>query len=603
MVAPVNRLPKGVRSRLRRPLPRTIRGMVLLVLLLAVVPLLVVQAAIYYNSYQQRGLEELQSNLEVARGVAGIFHEYVDNVNRQELAIGTALAQAGFVSVEGANRVLATSANVDPIIVVESWIDARGRVVASSDPAAVGADLGHRPELQQVLQSETYFVSDLFVSPLSGRPAFAIGHPIRNDRGELQGAVVALLDPDRLGDVLALQRPEQGAIALFDRRGLLAYRWPEVELSWEDRGLLETEPLVVRALAGEEAAGTFRSPLDGRDVMAGSVPVPSLGWVAGANRPVDEVMNPLVDALLRNTGLTLAIAAVSLLVALFASRSISLPIRRLEQHSIALGHGELGRRAEVSAPVELEHLAGAFNRMADEMRERQEQMETLLHGVSHDLRAPLTVVQGQAQILERMAARPETVRRSAEAILTSALRMNSMIGDLVDSTRLQSGQLRLDLESLDLGAFVLKLEERLAGVVEVERIQLQAPEELPRVSADPNRLERILTNLLTNAQRYSEPGTPVTISLVRRGSEVVTSVSDRGPGIPPEERELLFQRFRQTHQVGQRREGLGLGLYITKMLVEAHGGRIWVESHVGEGSTFSFTLPVVGSPREKTDAS
>jgi signal transduction histidine kinase len=208
------------------------------------------------------------------------------------------------------------------------------------------------------------------------------------------------------------------------------------------------------------------------------------------------------------------------------------------------------------------------------------------------------VILGQAQLLRQALQRAGIDGReksSAEAIGTSAQRMNAMIQDLVDRARLESGQLRLNLRPVDLASYLRELKERLAGIMETERIHLEAPADLPPVLADPDRLERILMNLLTNAFKYSNPGTPITVRLARRDREVVTTVVDRGPGILPEELPLLFQRYRRTQAAVKRREGLGLGLYITKGLVEAHGGRIWAESEVGQGSRFSFTLPVANT--------
>lgn len=247
-------------------------------------------------------------------------------------------------------------------------------------------------------------------------------------------------------------------------------------------------------------------------------------------------------------------------------------------------------------------LVGAVVVLADvtPLRELQEQMEILLHTVSHDLRTPLTVIQGRAQLLERALGKPGqegTARHSLEAILAGVKRMNVMVQDLADSARLESGQLRLDRTSLDLLAFTLDLKERLAGTLDTDRIRVESPEGLPRVLADPNRLERILTNLIANALKYSEAATEVAVSLEEQEGEVVVSVLDRGPGIPPEDLPHLFQRFRRTRQGRHHSEGLGLGLYISRQLVEAHGGRIWVESEPGKGSAFSFTLPLANSPQ------
>ncbi len=255
-----------------------------------------------------------------------------------------------------------------------------------------------------------------------------------------------------------------------------------------------------------------------------------------------------------------------------------------------------------SAPIRMSQgeLLGAVLDFADVtvMHELQEERENLLHTVSHDLRTPLTVILTQAQLLDRLMearVRDERERRSIEAIIAGARRMNAMIQDLVDSARLESGQLRLERVPIELGAFLSDLKVRLAGVMEMDRVRVETPAGMPPVLADPNRLERIFTNLLSNALKYSDPGTEVTVRLQQRDGKVVASVSDRGRGIAPDEMELLFQPFLRTRRALERREGLGLGLYITKRLVEAHGGEIWVESELGKGSTFSFTLPVARS--------
>lgn len=229
------------------------------------------------------------------------------------------------------------------------------------------------------------------------------------------------------------------------------------------------------------------------------------------------------------------------------------------------------------------------------LHELQEQREDILRAVSHDLRSPLTVVQTQAQLLLRALDRAGLAggeRRSAEAIIASSRRMNTMIQELVDAIRLESGQLLLHRGPVDLASFILDLRQRLAGVLETGRIRVQAPAGLPPALADPDRLERILTNLLSNALKYSTPGTEVTVSLYRQDGQVIIAVSDRGPGIPPADLPHIFDRYYRATATRQRHEGLGLGLYISKRLIEVQGGHISAESTVGQGSTFRFSLPL-----------
>lgn len=229
------------------------------------------------------------------------------------------------------------------------------------------------------------------------------------------------------------------------------------------------------------------------------------------------------------------------------------------------------------------------------LRHLQEQQDDLIRAISHDLRSPLTVVLGHGQILYQSLSKGKVNlrrRRSADAIILAARQMNAMIRDLVDSARMEVGELELSRSAVDVAHLVTDLTARLGEVLETSRVRLDAPEGLPPVIADPDRLERILINLLTNALKYSDPETEVTVAVRNDGKRVVTSVTDRGKGIPPEELPLLFQRYGRTLHSRKRQDSLGLGLYITKGLVEAHGGNIWVESHVGVGSTFFFSLPI-----------
>ncbi|MHB9106045.1 MAG: sensor histidine kinase [Armatimonadota bacterium] len=238
------------------------------------------------------------------------------------------------------------------------------------------------------------------------------------------------------------------------------------------------------------------------------------------------------------------------------------------------------------------------------LHEMQEQMQTFVHMVSHDLRTPLSVINGHANLLAEtmQASEDQLVRMSTEAIERGVKRMDGMIDDLVDAARLEGGQLQLKPSPIALSAYLPDFLRRHAGVLNPERLIVDVPTDLGPVTADEARLERILANLLTNAQKYSSPMTPIRLHARDLGTEIAVSIADQGQGIPPDDLPHLFDRFYRAK--GERRaEGLGLGLYITRLLVEAHavpspdgkttvGGRIWVESEVGKGSTFSFTLPM-----------
>lgn len=222
------------------------------------------------------------------------------------------------------------------------------------------------------------------------------------------------------------------------------------------------------------------------------------------------------------------------------------------------------------------------------LRQTTEQREDLLRAVSHDLRNPLQIVMIQAQRLQR-DLEDERRRKPAAAIITAARRMDRMLRDLADSARAESGRMELAVAPVRLGPFLGELLATSDGVIDAARVENAIPAELPEILADPDRLDRIFANLVGNALKYTREG--VVVRAAAEADQVRVSVEDRGPGIADGDLPRIFERYYR----GQRHEGegLGLGLYIVRKMVEAHGGRIWVESRAGEGSTFSFTLPLV----------
>jgi signal transduction histidine kinase len=231
------------------------------------------------------------------------------------------------------------------------------------------------------------------------------------------------------------------------------------------------------------------------------------------------------------------------------------------------------------------------------LHELQKERDLYLHTISHDLRTPLTVIQGYAQVLLDLSAREgagEQTRPVCAEILKGTRKMSRMIEDLVETARLEGGKLVPEKTFLEVDSFVRQLAQDQPGVIDRDRLRIEATEDLPPVQADPHLLERILLNLLTNAQKYSPPGSPVRLTVRQGEGEILVSVSDTGQGIEPKDQPHIFERFYRPEGRRQR-DSVGLGLYITRKLVESHGGRIWVESEPDKGSTFFFTLPASGA--------
>jgi signal transduction histidine kinase/CHASE3 domain sensor protein len=214
---------------------------------------------------------------------------------------------------------------------------------------------------------------------------------------------------------------------------------------------------------------------------------------------------------------------------------------------------------------------------------------------SHELRTPVTSIKGYTQLAKTLVRENDlaTSEEYLEIALDQIDRMSRLILELLDVSRIETGRLEIRHEPIQWMSFVREVVQRHHTAVSDRRFHLNVPESSAAVSGDRDRLEQVLGNLLENAVKYSPEGSEILVSVELRDSQVVTSVSDRGIGIPSDELAQVFERFHRGRQVSSTNYGgLGLGLYITKQIVERHGGSIWVESKEGSGTTFYFSLPL-----------
>jgi PAS domain S-box-containing protein len=227
-------------------------------------------------------------------------------------------------------------------------------------------------------------------------------------------------------------------------------------------------------------------------------------------------------------------------------------------------------------------------------REQEEERSTFISVISHELQTPIAIIKGYASTLARADAKFEqaTLRSRLQAIEEEADRLNKLVGNLLYASRIQAGGLQMDIVPLDLANLVQKVAHRLQVKSPGVTVMVNLPPNLPAVMADRDRIEEVLQNLLDNAIKYSPDKLEVMVACHATGDEVIVSVSDTGMGISLRDQEQIFDRF---YRVGNNKtrslQGAGLGLYICRAIIEAHGGHIWVQSVLHQGSTFSFSLP------------
>lgn len=297
---------------------------------------------------------------------------------------------------------------------------------------------------------------------------------------------------------------------------------------------------------------------------------------------------------------------VWLLIGFYFTSSIFRPLFRITQATEHMARGDYSARADVRGQGEIARLAGSFNRMAEQVQTTHQLLRDFVANVSHDLRTPLTMIAGFSQALLDGTAHADEVEVSATIIHEEAGKMQHLVDDLLQLTRLESGLFTLERHPVDVQTFLNDVVYRVThshGEGEMATIQSQVPGDLPPMDVDAERLERVMRNLLENALRYTPRAGTVTVRAeTAEPGWIEIAVSDTGVGIPREDQARIFERFFRSDKSRERMGGhSGLGLAIVREIIEAHGGTVTVESEVGQGTTFRLTVPEAARPAPRQE--
>jgi len=307
----------------------------------------------------------------------------------------------------------------------------------------------------------------------------------------------------------------------------------------------------------------------------------------------------------RRVVIQFAVGSIALALALGYAISWSLigPVRHMDERLQQIASGDFAGRVEIPNRDELGALAANLNRMSEELGRLYQQLEAasrhkseFLANMSHELRTPLNAIIGFSEVLlERMFGELNPKQEEyLQDIMTSGRHLLSLINDILDLSKVEAGRMELEPSAFDLPA---ALEGCLTLVRERATrhgitLGLTVDERLGQIVADERKVRQVVLNLLSNAVKFTPEGGRVAVGAARADGSVEVSVSDTGIGIAQDEQEAIFEEFRQAgSDYTRKREGTGLGLALSRKFVELHGGRIWVKSEVGKGSTFTFTLP------------
>jgi signal transduction histidine kinase len=295
-------------------------------------------------------------------------------------------------------------------------------------------------------------------------------------------------------------------------------------------------------------------------------------------------------------------SAIALVLARWLARGMTQPLRDMAAAARRMETGDYAVRVQTRSRDEVGQLAAAFNRMSAEMENLERSRRDLVANVSHELKTPIAAIRAHLENLLDGVQRPDP--HTLQVMLAQTERLSHLIEQLLELSRLESGELPLLREEVTLAPLITQV----LSEIEVARsdrgvaVASELPRDLPPVDADRERVHQVLFNLLDNAVRFTPTGGAVTVSAYRHNGAVEVRVTDTGVGIPPEHLPRLFERFYRADPARSRGDGgTGIGLAIARSVVEAHGGHIRAESELGKGSVFRFDLPVATAAKNRRE--
>jgi signal transduction histidine kinase len=290
---------------------------------------------------------------------------------------------------------------------------------------------------------------------------------------------------------------------------------------------------------------------------------------------------------------------VGLLGVYYLAYSMIRPLRELMGGIRQISSDRLSPPLTIRGQDEFGELAQAFNEMSDRLRKEERMRSDFISMLSHEIRTPLTSIRESVNMIREEVMGPINSRQEKflEIAGSEISRISDLLSHLMQASRLEPGLLHMQLEPIDPHTFVSGCANSIKLAAEAKQIRLviQVPSQLPQVVGDQKQLQQAMLNYLSNAVKFSEPDTRVTIGVRfhRAQNRVSFFVKDNGPGILEEDQAFLFNKYYRGQRERERLEGVGLGLSIVKNIVESHHGTVWVNSQVGKGSTFGFSLPGV----------
>ena len=395
-------------------------------------------------------------------------------------------------------------------------------------------------------------------------------------------------------ELQVLETYMDAGILLVDRTGQIVLTSPEYS-DVANRQELVNDELLQSVLAGEIASDqTKKGQKVDVPMLVVGYPL-SEGQIAGLFmcRPLPQIQASLMEMYEMSVVSLFLVSLLGILVSYLTAKYVALPVMQVNRAAKVIANGNFAERVEVSSNDELGELAESFNHMAESLQAHEKVQRDFIANISHDLRSPLTSMQGFLTAMVDGTAPPEKQGKYLKIVLEETQRLSRMTQGIVELSRAQSSALLLEESDFDLNGLIRMNIEMLEPQLAEKNVRICAmfAEEGTMVHGDMDKISRVLQNLLGNAVKFSPLNGTINVETTLKEKKVLVSVKDQGPGISEEDQKYVFDRFYKTDTTRNKdKTGSGIGLAIVREFLQAHGETITVKSKLGEGTTFAFSL-------------
>ncbi|MBI3384100.1 MAG: hypothetical protein HY019_19020 [Aquabacterium sp.] len=585
-----------------------IRTNLALLILACLLPGILLSAWFIVSDYHQRKAQAIEHAISIARATAASLDRDIASVTAGlRVLASTSTLQAddlpGFYTQ--AQSALPYQNISNYVLIDEAGRQQVNTIVPWGAPLPL---LGGPPQLKRIFDTGEPVLTDVFVGPVTGKPILALGVPVKRD-GRTLYSLNAGIFPSRFASVLTAQNlPRDWISSVLDSQGHIVARTHEMDRFVGRPAVPDLIRMSRQIRDGVLATVT----LEGIPVITAFSRSRVSDWCVAVGIPQAQITGELKRSLITLLVISTLTFALALWMAWWlAMNRVINPTQRLLNRMRAVAHGEAPDPTDGERiPHEFALLEQGFADMGERLREREREREaklaaeaanlaktSFLSRMSHELRTPLNAVLGFTQVLLLSQQEPLSPqqREMVQHIDHAGHHLLDMIGDVLDVSRIESGQMHIHATELEVATLIQSCHEMMAPQAQAAGLHFNVSMqgETGRVLTDPTRLKQVLLNLLSNAIKYNRPGGSITLSAWRDGAHVRFAVSDTGLGMAPDQLQHLFEPFNRLGRHSGHIPGAGIGLVICKQLLELMGSTLHVHSQAGQGSEFVFEMPSI----------